>query len=106
VGNCDCDATEERQWREIAGYDWLVANEDVGDDGHLHAPGDVTFAGWSATGTTACGLVSEGLFIPGLGDRMGAPRCPRCCEATGMPQGTGSPKNDDACRAVLDLDSV
>ena len=26
-----------------------------------------------------------------------------CCDATGMPRGKGSPKNDHACRSILGL---
>jgi hypothetical protein len=42
------------------------------------------------------------LSIPGLFSRMGKERCKHCCRMTGMPQGTGSPKNDDACRPLVE----
>jgi hypothetical protein len=51
----------------------------------------------------ACGRTAAYLCIPGLFSRMGAQRCTGCCRATGMPQGKGSPKNDDACRVILGL---
>jgi hypothetical protein len=55
----------------------------------------------------ACGQVASALFIPGPFSRGGLggglPRCQGCCRALGMPGGKGSPKNDDACRAVLGL---
>lgn len=51
----------------------------------------------------ACGRTARRLYIPGIFSRMSKPRCIRCCEATGMPQGKGSPKNDDACRVILGL---
>lgn len=53
----------------------------------------------------ACGQVARALFIPGAFSRGGfgggLPRCTGCCRALGMPTGTGSPKNDDACREIL-----
>ena len=52
-------------------------------------------------GRTDCGIETE-LSVPGIFTRMTAQRCRRCCAATGMPQGAGSPKNDDTCREVLD----
>lgn len=48
----------------------------------------------------SCGRVTRWACIPGLFTRMGADRCRQCCRATGMPPGTGSPKNDPACKAV------
>lgn len=51
----------------------------------------------------ACGRTAAALFIPGIGSRLSLPRCTGCCRATGMKPGIGSPKNDDACRAVLGL---
>jgi hypothetical protein len=48
-----------------------------------------------------CGRMSTvWLHIPGLGTRLATPRCQGCCRARGYPQGAGSPKNDDACRAL------
>lgn len=49
----------------------------------------------------ACGRTASLVMIPGLGARLAAPRCAGCCRATGLPYGTGSPKNDDACRRLL-----
>lgn len=51
----------------------------------------------------SCGRTAAVVTIPGLFTRMGALRCEGCCRATGMPQGKGSPKNDDACRQLLEL---
>ena len=51
----------------------------------------------------ACGRVASYVCIPGFGTRLDAQRCKGCCRATGMPAGVGSPKNDNACRAVLGL---
>ena len=56
-------------------------------------------------GTASCGLQTM-FWIPGIFSRMGAPRCKRCCRATGLPQGKGSPKNDPECRKLLGLDSA
>jgi hypothetical protein len=57
----------------------------------------------SGEGRTDCGIESV-LSVPGIFTRMSAPRCRRCCAATGMPEGTGSPKNDDDCRRLLGLE--
>jgi hypothetical protein len=51
----------------------------------------------------ACGRTAALACIPGFGTRMSARRCPGCCRATGLPPGTGSPKNDAACRVILGL---
>ena len=53
------------------------------------------------TGVTSCGLTGY-VAIPGLGDRMGGPRCPDCCRVVGYPEGKGSPKNDEACRPLVE----
>lgn len=60
---------------------------------------------WMISGPVrlACGRTAALVCIPGLFTRLGAPRCRGCCRATGLPPGLGSPKNDDACRAVLGL---
>lgn len=50
-----------------------------------------------------CGRTAAGVTIPGLLSRRGAPRCQVCCRITGLPPGVGSPKNDPACRAILNL---
>lgn len=75
----------------------------------LHAMGegaaDVDL--WAYTGVRfACGEKPKGgeAHIPGILSRMHLPRCPGCCAATGLPVGTGSPKNDRQCRAILGLD--
>jgi len=43
-------------------------------------------------GRTACGM-SGRLFVPGVGSRLGAPRCRSCCRALGIPWGEGAPYN-------------
>jgi hypothetical protein len=56
----------------------------------------------------ACGINVTTIHIPGMFTRGfaggGAPRCIRCCKATGLPQGNGSPKNDTECRRLLGMD--
>lgn len=52
---------------------------------------------------TECGLLTEEASIPGILSRMEMIRCPACCKATGLPEGQGSPKNDTACRKLLNL---
>lgn len=47
-----------------------------------------------AEGWTACGM--RGVFeMPGILSRMGARRCPRCCDVVGVPHGRGAPFNGD-----------
>lgn len=55
--------------------------------------------------TTTCGRVMTNLTVPGIFTRQLARRCAACCRALGYPKGIGSPKNDDACRALLGLAS-
>lgn len=66
--------------------------EELADGGH--SPGPVRLA---------CGQVARAVWIPGVFTRLGAPRCARCCKATGLPPGKGSPNNDPACRNALGL---
>lgn len=84
----------------VAEYDWVVTQtyktlhcvRELDD-----APQFVLDA--MGSGITQCG-VRTWLYIPGIFTRMGAPRCKRCCQAVGFPQGTGSPKNDPSCREL------
>jgi len=52
-------------------------------------------------GVTACGWRTR-LAIPGIFSRMSMRRCAHCCRRLGYPQGVGSPKNDEACRALVE----
>jgi hypothetical protein len=52
-------------------------------------------------GTSACGRTSW-WTIPGVFTRMEAPRCETCCDRLGYPHGKGSPKNDAACRPLVE----
>jgi len=52
---------------------------------------------------TACGVTVDRAHVPGIFTRMGTDRCAHCCDRAGFPRGIGSPKNDDACRALLGL---
>jgi hypothetical protein len=45
-----------------------------------------------ADGKTACGLSGQ-FVMPGILSRMGARRCPACCDAVGVPHGRGAPYN-------------
>ena len=94
-------------FQEIARYDWFVSTSynrlhwaELSAD-HL---ADVPVY-WSIQQPVrmACGRTAKSLHIPGIFTRMGAMRCVGCCRATGMPQGKGSPKNDDECRALLGM---
>ncbi len=53
--------------------------------------------------TVVCGQEGE-MFIPGVLTRMSPVvfRCSKCCELTGMPWGSQSPKNIDACRPIIE----
>ncbi len=52
-------------------------------------------------GETACGRRGY-LYIPGFATRLGAERCRHCCRKIGFPDGKGSPKNDRACRSLVE----
>lgn len=69
------------------------------DDAELTETGSLP--GWVGA---ACGRELGWVMVPGVGSRMGVPRCRRCCDALGYPHGNGSPKNDPACRVLLGLD--
>lgn len=102
------ETDERHEIRALIDYDWLVTttwevlhhasgltDDQLGamdDDGQLSGPVRLD-----------CGRTVVFVSIPGLFSRMGKPRCKRCCRATGMPEGDGSPKNDDACRKLLGL---
>jgi hypothetical protein len=94
----------------VAANDWLT--DTAGP--LLHAPPaawtaeqrDDMDADWSVQHpvTFACGQQAAGAWIPGLLSRLGAERCPGCCDTLGYPQGTGSPKNNETCRQLLGLE--
>jgi hypothetical protein len=96
------------QFISFARFDWLVSKS----WNRLHAVLEWTDehradmeSEWAVLHPVrlACGRVASYVCIPGMFTRMGAERCAGCCRATGMPRGTGSPKNDNACRVVLGL---
>jgi hypothetical protein len=86
--------------RVTAEWDWVVnVSNRV-----LHAPrvwDDPDYSAQDAHGQTVCGYRGW-LNIPGLFSRAKLPRCRTCCRIAGMPEGDGSPKNDDACRPVVE----
>ena len=99
---------------EVTGYtlglvraDWLVSKS----WNRLHfaelTPGqalELGGEGWlGGPVRLACGRVAAGVSVPGVFTRMGGQRCTGCCRALGLPPGKGSPKNDQACRALLGL---
>lgn len=84
----------------VAHWDWVRTPAGK----RLHAPmvwDDPHEEMYDPHGVTACRISGE-LLIPGLFSRMGLPRCRHCCRLTGMPPGKGSPKNDDACRPLVE----
>jgi hypothetical protein len=93
--------------QEIVDYDWLIPSRGERLH-HVTLPDDVTdlddiaFAGGPLT--AACGRRLKWAVIPGVFTRMGAMRCTGCCRARHLPQGKGSPKNDDDCRRLLGLE--
>ena len=88
------------EWRTTAEWDWV----EFPNGEALHAP-LWTFSededGCHADGFVACRRGGR-LWIPGLGARLSAPRCKQCCRAVGIPEGVGSPKNDDALRPFIE----
>lgn len=87
---------------EYARVDWVV----FGEWQRLHNAVELTpdEHEWCYRSVkTACGLQPDRAYVPGIFTRMGADRCAHCCDRSGFPRGIGSPKNDDACRAILGL---
>lgn len=88
------------EWRTTAEWDWVeFAHGEM-----LHAPMRIFSEdsdGCHADGFVFCRRGGR-LWIPGLGARLEAPRCKRCCKLTGTPQGFGSPKNDEALRPLVE----
>lgn len=85
--------------RELGEWDWWYAPPynvlhaaEVEYDPREDTAGD---------GVTACGWKTH-LAIPGFLSRMGLRRCFYCCRKLGYPQGIGSPKNDKACRTLVE----
>lgn len=94
-------------FQEITRYDWFVTHTynrlhwaDLTADDLTDVP-----EYWSIQHPVklACGRTAKSLHIPGIFTRMSAMRCIGCCHATGLPEGKGSPKNDDACRVLVGL---
>ena len=84
--------------RAIAEWDWII----IGEGDALHAPRDWNDPDGNAydeDAVTYCGRSGWGR-IPGVFERAACKRCAHCCYITGMPEGKGSPKNDDACRPI------
>ena len=99
--SCTCTPSAN-EFREIAEWDWVYTDADDYDLLHHVADGadwQTLDADWGGAATLTCGLDGY-VHIPGMGSRMTTPRCLQCCDQTGMPHGTGSPKNDDACRPL------
>lgn len=99
--------------RRLADLDWVITPsggrlhhtsqpdhlaEQLEDNGYL----DSLATGGYTVGLD-CGRQAARVDIPGVLSRMSVPRCARCCTATGMPRGLGSPRNDPACQALLGL---
>lgn len=86
----------------LAELDWLTSPRSE----TLHAPrlqAPITNPWNHPIYRVACGRVMK-VSIPGIFSRMGRERCKQCCKNRGYPEGTGSPKNDAACRVILGLE--
>lgn len=66
--------------------------QDIADDGRVEGPV-----------RPSCGRTASSVSVPGALTRMGARRCTGCCRARGLPDGAGSPRNDQVCRQRLGL---
>lgn len=92
----------------LAEYDWLITTHgNVLHHATFTPEQDVECEEWGGLYdvpiTLDCGRAVTTVLIPGILSRMGAPRCIRCCKATGLPVGKGSPKNDEECRRILGM---
>jgi hypothetical protein len=77
-------------WRQ---WVYLTAEADA-DGAPLHRLKTVEWLGWaSGPGVMLCGGAGD-VWVPGVTGRTQAPRCPKCCELAGVPQGVGNPHND------------
>ena len=83
---------------DLSEWDWVVGAEDLLHHMNTDDWDDET----GGPGVTTCGLSYDWWCIPGIFTRMGAMRCEQCCDALGYPHGKGSPKNDDACRPLVE----
>lgn len=89
-------------FQKLAEYDWLETEHST--TLHALADGVIDPVNWCVDKVTfKCGRRVARAFIPGLFSRMSDQRCRQCCKATGMPQGKGSPKNDETCRKVMGI---
>lgn len=111
------DLEDPQQFAAIIRVDWAAVEDWGRRRAELHS---VTYGPWTQEQADdiafewvvlhpvmlACGRVAKRVNIPGLVSRDpkgGMRRCAGCCNATGIPAGIGSPKNDDQARAVLGL---
>lgn len=89
---------DEHEIRILGEWDWWM----LPTWSRLHAATEFEYVAWAVgNGTTACGRHGV-LTIPGIFTRMDAWRCRQCCRALSYPPGQGSPKNDDACRPLVE----
>lgn len=90
------------EWLDVAKWSWVYTAHGKRLH-HLAKPENLERIDddWWASGFASCGLWST-FFLPGIMSRMGLERCARCCDVLGWPRGTGSPKNDDALRALVE----
>lgn len=95
--------TEAQRMRELVEWDWVYTLSRGAARLHHLTEGDLDALEnqGSTAGRASCALTTR-FAIPGIFSRMGRKRCSRCCTRLGYPQGTGSPKNDDACRPLVE----
>lgn len=82
------------RWQYVTSGDWENPTE---QDTYLHRVAEPFKVGkkeaWKGHKITAvCGLTAV-MCMPGVFSRIGAPRCPKCCKALGIPEGHGNPYN-------------
>lgn len=96
---------EIEEARALVAYDWLVSRAwNVLHFADLTEDQLMDMFEWRQLDgpiRLACNRTAAWVSIPGVLTRMAAMRCTRCCKAKGLPPGKGSPKNDNACRAIL-----
>lgn len=97
---------EMTEAQQLVEWDWLYGKPRYRVLHHGTQPAEaVGQDDWPVEGfgvATACGLTLRWAAIPGIFSRLAVPRCAKCCAKLGYPRGNGSPKNDDACRPLVE----
>lgn len=89
------------EMRELFICDWAYGSR--GEKLHHVAEMGEPLDSVGAHGVSACGRRGR-WYLPGFLGRLCLERCSQCCRALGLPNGTGSPKNDEALRPWMDAE--